>query len=393
MRNSKTIVIAAVLFLMLSAGFAMSGGGGQQPVKQEKGNETAQVQSEQAQQEEISTLQENKRLTKNSSTGTYIDKFGYDTGMTEEEFEKFKEDYRVRFNRFRDHDFYNKVDLSKQSVWQELGASKESENYKEYKEYALHAPIIIIGKVTSSKVVNNDSFYVFEIEEILKGEEIIRHELGEIPETILFPRWSITEFMFSPEMDRKGVYFFGYGYEGTTWRSKGYWITHSYSTVYKLDGGGAITRERQENRLKAQRARERQERMRNNPNFVIPAQKPWKMPTREEWLTYMKQKIIGWERTIESGGWELRSRMLIEGAEKRIRDVESGGDYTKYVSEPPKPVSPEQRKEQIREFEMVHGAPLEESFDEVIASIKKIIEINDHLNFYKKDFRQGGDHE
>jgi hypothetical protein len=380
MRNSKTIIIAAVLFLLLSAAFAMSGDGGQQPVKQEKGNEAVQIQSEQAQQAEISTQQENKLLTKNSSNGTYIDKYGYDTGMTEEEFEKFKEDYRVRFNRFRDHDFYLKIDFSKKEVWKELGASKESENYKEYKLRALQSSIIIIGKVTSSKVVNNDSFYVFEIEEILKGEEIIIRELGEIPESILYPTlWGSSDSGFRPIMDRKGVYFFGFSSEGTIWRRYGYWMTNdSQSTVLKLDGGGAITREGYNNRLKAQRMREEQEKKMNEP--------PPKQPTREELIAGAKSSIANYERQIAEGRTLSRGR---EHAYKAIKAdlerLESGGEVWTY---------PERillSPEDFKKIEM--DGTLEESFDEVIANIKKTIEINDHLNFYKKDFRQRGDHE
>jgi hypothetical protein len=72
----------------------MSGDGGQQPVKQENGNEAVQVQSEQVQQAgkvQSSTDEQSK------SNAPVKDWFGYDTGMNEEKFKEHQEAYIQRW--------------------------------------------------------------------------------------------------------------------------------------------------------------------------------------------------------------------------------------------------------------------------------------------------------
>jgi len=95
MKKNKMIVAVIFAFALLTTVFAMSGGGYNEPVKQEMKTDAVQVQNEQVQHDERSI---------HESTLSIIvkDWFGFDTGMTEKEFQEHQEAYIKRWIEFQE---------------------------------------------------------------------------------------------------------------------------------------------------------------------------------------------------------------------------------------------------------------------------------------------------
>lgn len=111
MKKNKIVMVMMVLILMVTAAFSMSGDGGQQPVKPEKKTEITQAQNEQADQGGQKSVQEIKQDAKaensdqsdqNKSNSTVKDWFGFDTGMSEKEFQEHQEAYIQRWIGLRE---------------------------------------------------------------------------------------------------------------------------------------------------------------------------------------------------------------------------------------------------------------------------------------------------
>jgi hypothetical protein len=197
MKSSK--VIAAVLILMLSAAFAMSGDGGQQPVEQEKVSEEVQVQNEQVQQTEQLVLSKptegSGQAEKSGERVTVKDRFGIDTGMTKEELDEFKAQYIKRAEElglFRsskygyDTYFDWKVNLTKRKELEAMNVDIKDigkQNYHQsHYENAVYSDVVLIGEIYDLVYVEDQPFYksVFKVKvkDVLKGIELIKNEFG-----------------------------------------------------------------------------------------------------------------------------------------------------------------------------------------------------------------------
>jgi hypothetical protein len=203
MKSSKTVAITAVLFLILSTAFAMSGDGGQQPVKQEKGNEAVQVQSEQVQQE-VKSVQETQndqsakpdgtrsdQVEKSGERVTVKDRLGFETGMSKEEHEKFKEEYNILAEKLGitksskygyDTYFDWKVNLTKRKELEAMNVDLNNigapNHAKSHLENCVYSDIVLIGMIYDITYHEDTAFFKtsfrVHVEEYLKGESLIK---------------------------------------------------------------------------------------------------------------------------------------------------------------------------------------------------------------------------
>ena len=86
--KKSRMILAALIIMLSTVIFGMSGDGGNVPVvpKKEAVNVSSQVSPQGENKDNTIGIQENK-------VETVKDQFGGDTGMTQNEFEKFKEEY------------------------------------------------------------------------------------------------------------------------------------------------------------------------------------------------------------------------------------------------------------------------------------------------------------
>jgi len=147
------------------------------------------------------------------SNGIVTDNLGYYTGMTKDELQKFKDDYNnlnnTMFPGTHTTMFYDaKIDLNKYDELKKLGAvlinSESSIESKVYLENSLYADIVVVGKTIKKEKVNGADTFRIEIFEVLKGTEIFKFRLGEVPEFFN----AIDLMNQEPVMDMKGLYFF-----------------------------------------------------------------------------------------------------------------------------------------------------------------------------------------
>jgi len=227
MKSSKVVV--AVLILILSTVFAMSGDGGQQPAKPEKKTEVTQTQNEQAQQAPSDEKEGSDKRVKYAqkecpllvrteqidSKGMVTDKLGYYTGMTKDELQKFKEDYnkldKKMFPNTRTTMLYDaKVDLNRYEELKKLGVdlkrSGAPTEAKFYKENAIYRDIVVIGKTIGPEKVTGANTFKIEIIEVLKGAEILKYKLGEVPKYFNY----FDPFTPEPIIGKIGMYFWGF---------------------------------------------------------------------------------------------------------------------------------------------------------------------------------------
>lgn len=88
------------------------------------------------------------------------------------------------------------------------GLQKAKEHYAEY--YigdAIRSKVIIIGK-TIEKVDSINPLYSLQIEEVLKGEEILINKFGKIPKQIIYSDGGIFFGCPSPKPNIEGIHFF-----------------------------------------------------------------------------------------------------------------------------------------------------------------------------------------
>ena len=179
------IVIPMLFMLIFSLIFAMSGDGENEPDKENCS----------AKQEVI-------------KKATFIDEFGIDTDMTQDEFEIYKSDFTKRYgNSF----FNSKIDPKKIPKLVEFGLDSPRFHFplnKLHIKNTLFSNIIIVGR-TLKRNKDYKGLDSLEIEEILKGEEIIFNKLGEIPKFIQYTYGVDSGSDIDPVTDVRCIYFFG----------------------------------------------------------------------------------------------------------------------------------------------------------------------------------------
>lgn len=292
--KTKKALILAVIFTLLTSIFAMSDDGESKPLveKKEVKQEVAQI---------------DKPVIETKSGQTVKDEFGIDTGMTKEELDDFKESYHEAFPFTRRGSAYKfKIDYSKKKELKELGVEVFN-RARMYKDNALFCDVVVIGKVTD---FDKRSIYKIEIDEILKGEEVLKNKLGYFPDKLYFKSTHSMDNDNEPALNTKGIYFLWTADKLSEKRN--YLQKLPYSTVISLD-----------------------------------------------------DSTVFYERYYEE-----YSRI------KKAREIKSRESYKDY--DPHKEV-----EDYITKHAFIH-----ESWDEIVNNIKKILEVNDAENFYKKSFRR-----
>jgi len=188
------MISALVIIILSMVALGMSGDGGNVPVvpKKEAVNASTQGNIPVEQTENVG----NKNDGSLKVSGAVKDRLGIDTGMSKEELEKFKAEYdkmdRQMFPGTHTSMLYDsKIDLNKADEFKKIGVDLWRSGVpaadKTYKENTLYSDIIVIGKTIGTEKIDGVYTYKIEIEEIIKGKEILNHKLGEIPQYIYYP--------------------------------------------------------------------------------------------------------------------------------------------------------------------------------------------------------------
>lgn len=265
----------------------------------------------------ISDSSENKPIS--DKTETVKDQFGIDTGMTKIEYDEFKEDYKIRASKLlpvqSTNDLFKfKIDPTKIKELDKFRVNIYKPVFT-YREHTLFSDIIVIGSVIGKeKPVGRDLLaYTIEIDEILKGEDILISKLGKIPERLYFFHKGEILDLDNPRivLNQKGIYFLDRS-EGMN-KDKQWLDKVPYSTLLHIDGTQMLY-ERDIDMYEAYNS------MNNNESSY----------PEDHWITIKKNNSL------------------------------------------------ERMKKSLQSYD---------SWEKTISTIKKIIEINDSENFYKKSWK------
>ncbi len=123
MKKNKIITAVIFAFALLTTVFAMSNDGNNEPVKQEMKTDTMQVQNEQVQQDEKTIQNESNQESMSSTTAK--DWFGFDTGMTEKEFQEHQEAYIKRWIDFQESIVGERKNISEKKIQQIMERTRQ----------------------------------------------------------------------------------------------------------------------------------------------------------------------------------------------------------------------------------------------------------------------------
>jgi len=155
------------------------------------------------------------RIEQVDSKGMVTDKIGYYTGMTKDELQKFKQDYdkldKKMFPNTRTTMLYDaKIDLNKYEELKNLGVDLKRSGApieaKSYKDNTLYREIVVIGKTIGKEKVTGADTFKIEIIEVLKGVDILKFKLGEVPKYFNY----LDPFTPEPIIGKIGMYFWGF---------------------------------------------------------------------------------------------------------------------------------------------------------------------------------------
>ena len=294
---------------LLSPIYSMSDDGGNVPVVQKTNSSKEVPQIEQQSNLVLDQDAESK------SNETVKDRLGVDTRMSTEEYDKFINAYlkkeKQMFPQNKTTMLYNfKIDLNKYDEFLEMGIDLNKSGVqvesKTYKENALYSDIVIIGKTIEKEEITGSDTFKIEILEILKGADILKQKLGEIPKYFNY----FDPLNQEPVMDKKGLYFLGFAQDIN--KDTRCWAQQrTGSTLICLDDNSIVY-----------------EKNFKTLNYAL----------------YYKNNEKTNDKMLKSEKWK-----------KKIDDL--------YKS-----------------------VKMNESWDVAVANVKKIIEINDDKNFYKKTF-------
>lgn len=150
-------------------------------------------------------------------TKSYIDEYGIDTDLSEDKFNKFKNDYKNKLEsifpghtkrRFQNY-FNFKIDLNKYEKLKSIGCLDGGT----YQYNTLFCDIIVVGKTKIDRLerLRNDSLVstplnCIEIQEILKGKDILLAKYGKIPQYLYYGTYHSDE-NHKTIYNHKGIYF------------------------------------------------------------------------------------------------------------------------------------------------------------------------------------------
>ncbi|OGE84962.1 MAG: hypothetical protein A2Y39_05690 [Candidatus Delongbacteria bacterium GWF2_40_14] len=334
----KNIIIPAVILVLalFASTYAMSDDGGQQPVKPEKKTEAVQVQNEQVQQvdntvnlvkEEGSGLEENK----SGESVTVKDRLGVDTGMTKEELDIFKEDYMKLEKQIYPYYnignwFYNlKIDLNKRDELKKVGVDLNRSGVPAEAKTYKENTLLSDVIVIGSIVGQEQPVGTDRIAYAVKIDEVLKGE------DIL-----INKLGKVPEK----LHFF---HSGVISDLDNEIIIQNQKGIYFMDRADGMNKDRQ-----------------------------WLSKRPYSTLLYMDGVQMIYEKHIEMYHRAIRmERSLMEKPKtKNLKDDPMGEKY--------------EREVKIIRNTLKHSLP---SWEETIENIKKILEINDDKNFYKKTYK------
>ncbi len=181
MKKNKMIIAVIFTFALLTAVFAMSGSGNNDPSKeaQQVKQDSQQIQAEQPEQPD-----------QTKSNETIKDQYGVDTGMTKDEYEKFKDEYfqyqkAHKISRF-DRIFNTKINILKAADFRKYQINLDNSlDMCNLNDFIIRSELIIIGTYESVEVSENMNLtypvtYKVKVNEIIANET----EYETIPEYI-----------------------------------------------------------------------------------------------------------------------------------------------------------------------------------------------------------------
>lgn len=198
----KKILTLATILLLLTPILAMSDDGGNEPIKEKK-QVTHPVQSVASETKEVKSIESVK------------DQYGTYTGMSAVKLAKFKEEYmkleRQMFPNTRTAMLYNaKINLNKYDELRRNGVDLNRAgsfiDSKSYLENALYSEIVVIG-ITTEQTKEKSSVYKIEVEEVLKGSDILIAKFGKVPEFIYYYTDINEGGISKPILNHKGIYY------------------------------------------------------------------------------------------------------------------------------------------------------------------------------------------
>ena len=198
----KVKMISAALIIMLSTViFGMSGDGGQQPVAPK--NEVISVSPQETPQGE------NKEVTdgvKENKMVTVKDQFGVDTGMTAAELEKFRDEYyqfaiskNYSSGLYTDRIFYSKINLLEYDKLKNYGIGlKKTMDICNLYDFIIRSELIIIGTYESVEI-SRDMNLTYPVTFKVKVNDIIANETEDstLPEYITLKSENFTNIPYA----------------------------------------------------------------------------------------------------------------------------------------------------------------------------------------------------
>ncbi|MDA3887148.1 MAG: hypothetical protein PF638_16295 [Candidatus Delongbacteria bacterium] len=211
MKKQKKAILG-VLFLLLTSILAMSDDGEKEAIKGSK-----IVNQEITPNGDFVQSTTNDKQTQ--ATISVKDKYGVDTGMSSEKLATFKEEYmkldRKMFPNSRTTMLYDaKIDLNKYDEFKKHGVDlKRSGAFvdaKTYMDNALYSEIIVTGITIKPERLDNANTFKLEIDEVIKGKEILINKFGDVPKFINYYDDTDVVGTTKPIMNLKGIYYFNF---------------------------------------------------------------------------------------------------------------------------------------------------------------------------------------
>ncbi len=193
MKKNKMIIAVIFAFALLTAVFAMSGGGNNDPAKeiQQLKQDMQTVQSEQSEQPD-----------QVKSNETVRDQFGIDTGMTKEEYEKFKDEYLAYQKKCgiyaKDNLFYHKINLDAVDKFAEYDINlNRSKDLCTTNAFILKSEIIAVVSFVDFSIVNSKEL-TYPVTFKVKVHEVLMNntEYEKIPDTLIVKGDNLNNYLF-----------------------------------------------------------------------------------------------------------------------------------------------------------------------------------------------------
>ncbi len=192
MKKNKMIIAVIFTFALLTAVFAMSGGGNNDPAKEAQQIKQDTQNDQALQPDQI------------KSNDTVKDRLGVDTGMTKEEYEKFKDEYLAYQKKCgiyaTDNLYYHKTNLNAISEFanHNINLNRLYESCTA-NDFAIRSEIVAVVSFVDFSIEENKEL-TYPITLNVKVHEVLMNntEYEKIPDTLIvkgtnFPNWHFDE--------------------------------------------------------------------------------------------------------------------------------------------------------------------------------------------------------